>query len=234
MLLKHSTLPQDIYILIILILHKHIPLNKEIRRILQILKPLFGLRLVHYKWSSFTKIYNKRNDFNFEIVNFPFLDGDFHRFPFYGVYISQFIRFARVCSHVDDFNNRNKFLYCYFCVIYVLCFSCFCVCLLLPCGLLLGKGWPLGSCLWCLIVFLSLFHVVSWVQCGTWLYRFLIFVAFLTSKLLNQGHRYHKICKSFSKFYYRHSELIVKYNICLKTLSATTHITTCILWWVIL
>ena len=28
----------------------------------------------------------------------------------YGVYISRLIRFARVCSYVDDFNNRNKFL----------------------------------------------------------------------------------------------------------------------------
>ena len=26
------------------------------------------------------------------------------------VYISQLIRFARVCSNVDDFNNRNLFL----------------------------------------------------------------------------------------------------------------------------
>ena len=26
------------------------------------------------------------------------------------MYISQFIRFARVCSHVDDFNARNKCL----------------------------------------------------------------------------------------------------------------------------
>ena len=56
------------------------------------------------------KIYDKRDDFNFEIVNFPFLDGDAPRSPSYGVYISQLIRFARVCSHVDDFNNRNKFL----------------------------------------------------------------------------------------------------------------------------
>ena len=35
--------------------------------------------------------------------NFPFLDGDVPRRPSYGVYISQLIRFARVCSHVDDF-----------------------------------------------------------------------------------------------------------------------------------
>ena len=41
---------------------------------------------------------------------------------------------------------------------------------------------------------------------------------FLTSKLLKQGYRYHKLCKAFSQFYYRHYELIVKYNICLKTL----------------
>ena len=96
-----------------------------------------------------SKIYDKRDDFNFEIVNFPFLDGDVPRSSSYGVYISQLIRFARVCSNVDDFNNRNLFL---------------------------------------------------------------------TAKLLKQGYRYHKIRKAFSKFYYRHSELIVKYNIGLKSL----------------
>ena len=41
---------------------------------------------------------------------------------------------------------------------------------------------------------------------------------FLTAKLLKQGYRYHKIRKAFSKFYHRHSEFIVKYNIGLKTL----------------
>ena len=95
-----------------------------------------------------SEIYDKRDDFNFEIVNFPFLDGDVSRSPSYGVYISQLIRFARVCSNVDDFNNRNLFL---------------------------------------------------------------------TAKLLKQGYRY-KIRKAFSKFYHGHSELIVKYNIALKTL----------------
>ena len=43
-----------------------------------------------------SKIYDKRDDFNFEIVNFPFLDGDVPRSPSYDVYISQLIRFARV------------------------------------------------------------------------------------------------------------------------------------------
>ena len=71
------------------------------------------------------------------------------RSPSYGVYISQLIRFTRVCSNVDDFNNRNLFL---------------------------------------------------------------------TAKLFKQFYIYHKIRKSFSKFYKRHLELIVKYNIGLKIL----------------
>ena len=54
-----------------------------------------------------SKIYDKRDYFNFEIVDFPFLDRDVPRSPSYGVYISQLIRFARVCSYVDDFNNGN-------------------------------------------------------------------------------------------------------------------------------
>ena len=57
-----------------------------------------------------TKIYDKRDDFNFDIVNFPFLDGDVPRRPSYGVYISQLIRLAGASSYVTDFNNRNKFL----------------------------------------------------------------------------------------------------------------------------
>ena len=74
---------------------------------------------------------------------------DFQYTKSYGVYISQLICFARVCSNVDDFNNRNLFL---------------------------------------------------------------------TAKLLKHGYRYHKLRKAFSKFYHRYSELIVKYNIGLKTL----------------
>ena len=96
-----------------------------------------------------SKIYDKRDDFDFDIVNYPFLDGDVPRRASYGVYISQLIRFARVCNHVTDFNARNKCL---------------------------------------------------------------------TAKLLQQGYRYHKLRKTFSKFYRRHYELISKYNVGLKTL----------------
>ena len=92
-----------------------------------------------------SKIYDKRDD----LVNFPFLDGDVPRSTSYGVYISQLIRFARVSSHVVDFNARNKSL---------------------------------------------------------------------TAKLLQQGYRYHKLQKTFSKFYRRHYELVSKFNVGLKTL----------------
>ena len=96
-----------------------------------------------------TKIYDKRDDFDFDIVNFPFLDGDVPRRTSYGVYISQLIRFARASSNLNDFNYRNETL---------------------------------------------------------------------TAKLLKQGYRYFKLSKAFSKFYRRHSALVEKYSVSLKTL----------------
>ena len=71
--------------------------------------PFFDLNLSITKGIVSSKIYDKRDDFNFKIVIFPFLDGNVPRSPSYGV-ISQLIRFARVSSNVDDFNNRNLFL----------------------------------------------------------------------------------------------------------------------------
>ena len=40
----------------------------------------------------------------------------------------------------------------------------------------------------------------------------------LTVKLLRQGYRYFKLRKAFSKFYRRHSALLEKYSVSLKTL----------------
>ena len=95
------------------------------------------------------KIYDKRDDFDFDIVNFPFLDGDVPWRTSYGVYISQLIRFARASSNLSDFNYRNKAL---------------------------------------------------------------------TAKFLRQGYRYFKLREAFSKFYRRHSALVEKYCVNLKTL----------------
>lgn len=96
-----------------------------------------------------TKIYDKRDDFNFEIVNFPFLDGDVPRAPSYGIYISQLVRYARASTHVIDFNERNLNL---------------------------------------------------------------------TKKLLQQGYRFDKLRKTFSKFFRRNLDLLSKYNTSMKSL----------------
>ena len=71
---------------------------------------LLDLNLSNSKGFVSSNIYDKRDDFDFDIVNFPFLDGDVPRSTPYGVYISQLIRFAIVSSHVADFNARNKSL----------------------------------------------------------------------------------------------------------------------------
>ena len=88
--------------------------------------------------------YDKRDDFDFESVNFPFLDGDVPSSTSYGVYISQLIRFAKASSHVADINTEspNKLL---------------------------------------------------------------------TQKILKQGYGYHKLRKTFSKFYRCYYELISKF-----------------------
>ena len=54
-----------------------------------------------------SKIYDKRDDFDFDIINFPFLDGDVPRTT---SYIYQLIRFGRVSSHFADFKARNRSL----------------------------------------------------------------------------------------------------------------------------
>ena len=75
------------------------------------MKPLSPATCEHFSVANgfvSSKIYDKRDDFDFDIVNFPFLDGAVPRRASYDVYISQLIRFARVCNHVTDFNARNK------------------------------------------------------------------------------------------------------------------------------
>ena len=70
--------------------------------------PFLDLHLTISDGFVSSKIYDKRDDF--DIVNFPFLDGDIPHATSYGVYISQLIRFARVSSHVAGFNTRNQIL----------------------------------------------------------------------------------------------------------------------------
>ena len=57
-----------------------------------------------------TRLHDKRDDFNFPIVNFPFLSSNIPSAPAYGVYVSQLIRYARACSNYQDFMERGKVL----------------------------------------------------------------------------------------------------------------------------
>ena len=64
--------------------------------------PFLDLNLFISNGTVSTKIYDKRDDFDFDIANFPFLDSDVPRRTSYGVYISQLIRFARASSNLHD------------------------------------------------------------------------------------------------------------------------------------
>ena len=57
-----------------------------------------------------TKLYDRRDDFNFPIVNFPFICSNIPTAPTYGVYISQLIRYFRACGSYQDFLNRGLLL----------------------------------------------------------------------------------------------------------------------------
>ena len=58
-----------------------------------------------------TKTYDKRDDYSFEIVNYPDLSGNIPKDNAYGIYTSQIIRYARVCSEAVDFMERVKILF---------------------------------------------------------------------------------------------------------------------------
>jgi hypothetical protein len=52
------------------------------------------------------KLYAKRDDFNFPIVNFPFIYSNIPAAPAYGVYISQLIRYSRACGFYQDLIDK--------------------------------------------------------------------------------------------------------------------------------
>jgi hypothetical protein len=57
-----------------------------------------------------TNIYDKRDDFNLKIINFPNMCSNIPASPVNGVYISQLIRYARASSNYSDFLKRHLYL----------------------------------------------------------------------------------------------------------------------------
>ena len=58
----------------------------------------------------FTRLFGKRDDFDFPMVNFPYLSSNISESPAYGAFVSQLIRYARVCSKYKDFLFRGFIL----------------------------------------------------------------------------------------------------------------------------
>ena len=54
-----------------------------------------------------TSVYDKRDDFGYPIVNFPWLSGDVPRLPSYDIYFSQLVRFAKCFTSGFDFHSKN-------------------------------------------------------------------------------------------------------------------------------
>ena len=54
-----------------------------------------------------TSIYDKRDTFDFPIVNFPTLTGNIPHKSSYVVFIGEVVRYARACSYFEDFKNRT-------------------------------------------------------------------------------------------------------------------------------
>jgi hypothetical protein len=70
-----------------------------------------GLRLeIDSEGRLRTKPYDKRDDLNFSIVNFPFICSNIPAVPAYGVYLSQLIRYSRACGSYQDFLDRGLLL----------------------------------------------------------------------------------------------------------------------------
>ena len=57
-----------------------------------------------------TRLYDKRDGFNFPILDFPFLSSNIPSAPAYGAYVSQLVHYARSCCKYQDFVYRGKLL----------------------------------------------------------------------------------------------------------------------------
>ena len=53
-----------------------------------------------------TSIFDKRDAFDFKIINYPTLTGNIPLKSSYGVFICEAVRYARACSHFTDFKAR--------------------------------------------------------------------------------------------------------------------------------
>ena len=68
------------------------------------------LQISIYRGKFLVKLYDKRRDYSFEVISYPFLDGNVPKGPSYGILISQLVRLARINSSYSSFISDCKFL----------------------------------------------------------------------------------------------------------------------------
>ena len=69
------------------------------------------LKQVSFNHKFITGIYHKVDDFNYEVISYPFPQSNVHSMLGYSTYYSQLIRFFRLCNNINDFVFRAKFSY---------------------------------------------------------------------------------------------------------------------------
>ena len=72
--------------------------------------PFLDLNMIIKDGCVFTSIFDKRDAFDFPIVNFPTLTGNIPEAGSYGVFIGELVRYARACTLYDDFKSRALLL----------------------------------------------------------------------------------------------------------------------------
>ena len=63
------------------------------------------LRISIYQGKYNYKSYDKRNDFAFEVINYPYKNSNIPTNPAYGVFVSQLVRLCRINKNVDHFKK---------------------------------------------------------------------------------------------------------------------------------
>ena len=61
-----------------------------------------------FRGKFYIRLYDKRNDYDFDVISFPYLDGSIPKGQSYGIFISQLLRYARINTSFSNFISECK------------------------------------------------------------------------------------------------------------------------------
>ena len=64
-----------------------------------------------YQGNFIFRLFDKRNEFNFNVINYPYACGDVPKAPTHGIFVSQLIRFCNMNSSLKNYFDNCKKLY---------------------------------------------------------------------------------------------------------------------------